>query len=264
MPKLKFKKSLLLLAALGCAGLLHAAKPPKGFVALFNGKDLAGWRGGWTFDHRKLMEMSKADRDAQIAKWTATMGEPDKKTGKPNWRVEGEDLVNGGFGSYATTIKDYGNFELLLDYKTVAGADSGIYLRGVPQVQIWDINQADQEKKPDRKPRLGSGGLFNNTPGTPGRDPLVVADKPFGEWNHVRVVMVGDRVTVWLNEKLVVNHAVMENYYDLKLPAAQRRPIPERGPIQLQTHGGEIRWRNVFIREIGDAETKKIMARGKV
>jgi hypothetical protein len=254
------KIALTLGALLFSAVLVHAAQPPPGFTALFNGKDLTGWRGGTTFDHRKLLEMPDAERAAQIAKWTATMTEVNVKTGKPHWHVERDELVNDGLGSYASTIKDYGNFELLLDYKTVAGADSGIYLRGVPQVQIWDINQPDQAKRPDRRPRLGSGGLFNNTVGAPGREPLVLADKPFGEWNKVRVVMVGSRVSVWLNEKLVVDHAIMENYYDAKLPAAQRRPVPPRGPIQLQTHGGEIRWRNVFLREINPAESNQLLA----
>lgn len=230
--------------------LLRAAPPPRGFTALFNEKDLTGWRGGSTYDHRKLLALPEQERAAQIAKWTATMHEINPKTGKPRWYVEGDELVNDGTGAYASTEKDYGDFELLLEYKTVAGADSGIYLRGVPQVQIWDINQPDQAKRPNRRPRLGSGGLYNNPVGSPGRDPLVVADKPFGEWNHVRVLMAGDRVSVWLNHKLVVDHAVMANHYDAKLPAAERRPIPERGPIQLQTHGGEIRWRNIFIREL--------------
>lgn len=247
------------LLALGSA-LLSAAPPPAGFTALFNGRDLAGWRGGTTFDHRKLLEMPAGEREAQIAKWTASMLEVNPKTGKPHWYAEGEDLVNDGLGAYATTEKDYGDFELLLEYKTVPKADSGIYLRGVPQVQIWDINQPDDAKRPDRRPRLGSGGLFNNAPGSPGRDPLVVADKPFGEWNHVRVLMVGSRVSVWLNQKLVVDHAILENHYDAKLPAAQRRPVPARGPIQLQTHGGEIRWRNIFLREIGIAESNRLLA----
>ena len=242
------------------ASLLHAAQPPRGFTALFNGQDLSGWRGGTTFDHRKLLEMPEAERAAQIAKWTATMHEVNSKTGKPHWHVERDELVNDGLGAYASTIKDYGNFELLLEYKTVAGADSGIYLRGVPQVQIWDINQPDRAKQPDRHPRLGSGGLFNNPPGTPGRDPLVVADKPFGEWNAVRVLMVGSRVSVWLNQKLIVDHAIMENHYDAKLPVTQRRPVPPRGPIQLQTHGGEIRWRNIFLRDIAPAEANQLLA----
>jgi hypothetical protein len=53
-----------------------------------------------------------------------------------HWRAEGPEMVNDGQGKYATTTRDYGNFELLLEYKTVPLADSGIYLRGVPQVQI--------------------------------------------------------------------------------------------------------------------------------
>jgi hypothetical protein len=145
---------------------------------------------------------------------------------------------------------------LRVDYKTVAGADSGIYLRGCPQVQIWDINQPSLASNPDRNPNKGSGGLFNNTPRTPGRDPLLVADMPFGEWNQFRIVMVESRVTVWLNGKLVVDHAVMENYYD----PARKLPVPATGPIQLQTHGGEIRWRNIFLREINKEEAGKILS----
>jgi hypothetical protein len=150
--------------------------------------------------------------------------------------------VNDGQGKYATTVRDYGDFELRLEYKTVPRADSGIYLRGCPQVQIWDhTNPAEFKNGADK----GSGGLWNNSRGVPGKDPLVLADKPFGEWNQVRLIMIGDRVSVWLNEKQVVDDAVMENYFDRK------QPVPAQGPIQLQTHGGEIRWRNIFIREIG-------------
>jgi hypothetical protein len=136
----------------------------------------------------------------------------------------------------------------------VAKADSGIYLRGAPQVQIWDKNQVFNEKAPTRRPHLGSGGLFNNAAGTPGRDPLVLADKPFGEWNSFRIRQIGATTWVWLNGELVVDGAVMENYWDKKLP------LPAKGPIMLQTHGGEIRWRNIFVREIGEAERKKILA----
>ncbi|MDO8541435.1 MAG: DUF1080 domain-containing protein [Opitutaceae bacterium] len=254
------KRTAFVLTLFTSIALLRAAPPPAGFTALFNGRDLSGWRGGTTFDHRKLLAMSEAERTAQIAKWTATMTEVNPATSKAHWHVEGDELVNDGKGAYASTLKDYGNFELRLDYKTVAGADSGIYLRGVPQVQIWDINQPDQAKRPDRRPRLGSGGLFNNAAGSPGRDPLVAADKPFGQWNQVRVVMVGSRVSVWLNEKLVVDHALMQNFYEQKLPATERRPVPARGPIQLQTHGGEIRWRNINLRDIGTDEVNRILA----
>ena len=235
-------RHLFILCALSASVLAQDA-PPAGFTALFNGKDLAGWRGGDTFDHRKLLAMPEADRAAQIAKWTETM--------TAHWRAEGRELVNDGKGAYATTEKDYGDFELLVEYKTVPLADSGIYLRGVPQVQIWDSTETAKANIGATK---GSGGLWNNSAGAPGKDPLVLADKPFGEWNKFRIVMVGSRVSVWLNDKLVVDHALMENYYDRKTP------IPRKGPIELQTHGGEIRWRNIFLREIGADEANKILA----
>jgi hypothetical protein len=237
----------MLAACLGAATSAQAprtsaAHPPAGFTALYNGKDLSGWRGGDTFDHRKLLAMPAPEREDRTAEWTRTMRE--------HWTAEGEELVNDVNGAYATTEKEYGNFELRLEYKTVAKADSGIYLRGVPQVQIWDhTNEAEFRNGADK----GSGGLWNNSRGAPGKDPLVLADKPFGEWNQFRILMVGSRVSVWLNDALVVDHAVMENYYD------RATPVPESGPIQLQTHGGEIRWRNIFIREIGSDEANQIL-----
>lgn len=233
------------LVAIACgisSPALGQNQPPSGFTAIFNGTDLSGWRGGDTFDHRKLLAMPEEKRAEQIAKWTTSM--------KQHWSVENGELVNDGHGAYATTEKDYGDFELLLEYKTVPKADSGIYLRGVPQVQIWDPTDPD----PDNIGRaLGSGGLWNNSKGNPGKDPLVLADKPFGEWNHFRILMVGSRVSIWFNNQKVVDHAILENYYDRKLP------VPATGPIQLQTHGGEIRWRNVFLREIPADEAHRIL-----
>ncbi len=242
------------LFALGCSLLPAGARPaPTGFTALFNEMDLSGWRGGTTFDHRALLEMPEEERKSKIDKWTADLGD--------HWKADGEELVNDGKGSYLTTSKDFGDFELLLEYKTVPKADSGVYLRGVPQVQIWDTTDPDGGRMGREK---GSGALWNNPPGSPGKDPLVKADKPFGEWNQLRVVMVGSRVSIWLNGQQTVDHAILENYYDRasKDPAikANPRPIPAKGPIQLQTHGGEIRWRNIFLREIGSDEANKILA----
>lgn len=207
--------------------------PPPGFVALYNGQNLDGWRGGDTFDHRKWLAMPEAERAAKDAEWTADM--------RAHWRADGAELVNDGKGKYATTVQEFGDFELLVDYKTVPLADSGIYLRGCPQVQIWDHTNPAEFKNGAEK---GSGGLWNNSAGAPGKDPLVLADKPFGEWNHFRIIMRGDRVTVWLNDQLTVDNAVMENYYDRKTP------VPARGPIELQTHGGEIRWKNIYIKTL--------------
>jgi hypothetical protein len=165
--------------------------------------------------------------------------------------VVGNDLVNDGDGAYLTTDEDYGDIELLIEYKTVAKADSGVYLRATPQVQIWDYTK--EGGKWELGADKGSGGLWNNTPGTPGRDPLVLADKPFGEWNSFRILMVGERVTVYLNDKLVVDFARLENFWN------KSSPLPKKAPIQLQTHGGEIRWRNVFIREIPSEEANNIL-----
>jgi len=232
----------------GCA--TSATKPTTatkstiaGFTPLFNGTDLSGWRGGDTFDHRKWLALRPEERAAKNTEWTADM--------RRHWRTENGELVNDGQGKYATTEKDYGDFELLVEYKTVPKADSGIYLRGCPQVQIWDYTEKEKFSMGADK---GSGGLWNNSPGARGKDPLVLADKPFGQWNKFRILMVGSYVSVWLNDKQVVDHAILENYYDRK------KPLPARGPIELQTHGGEIRWRNVQIREIGPAEANKMLA----
>jgi hypothetical protein len=244
--------ALIFIGFLGCAVRAEDFNvPPAGFTALFNGKDVSGWRGGETFDHRKLLAMPEDKRKEQLDKWNKSMLEVNEKTGKPHWYIENGELVNDGKGAYASTEKDYGDIELFVEYKTVPLADSGIYLRGCPQVQIWDYTEKAKFKLGADK---GSGGLWNNSPGAPGKDPLVLADKPFGEWNKVHVIMTGARVSVWLNDKLVVDHALLENYYDRKMP------IPSKGPIQLQTHGGEIRWRNVFVRELGSEEANKILA----
>jgi hypothetical protein len=219
-------------------------QPPAGFTALFNGKDLAGWYGLGHFDPRTKLTYPEFVRiysgnQAQFVK---------------HWRVDNGDLVNDGEGTYATTEKEYGDIEFWIDYKTVAKADSGIYLRASPQVQIWDSTK--EGGKWELGADKGSGGLWNNSPGAPGKDPLVLADKPFGEWNRFRILQVGDRTTIWLNGKLVVEAAPLENFWD------RSKPLFARGPIQLQTHGGEIRWRNIFIREIPGSEANTLL-RGK-
>ncbi|HYF34163.1 MAG TPA: DUF1080 domain-containing protein [Prosthecobacter sp.] len=219
---------------------LQAAEPPKGFRALFNGKDLSGWYG---LNPHSVAKLQGEKKEASLKQQREEFAQ--------HWRVENEELVNSGTGPYATTEEEFGDIELLIEYKTVAGADSGIYLRGTPQVQIWDVNQKDDPKKPDRHPNKGSGGLFNNDPKSPGRDPLVVADKPFGEWNQFRIKQIGDKTWVWLNEKLVVDGAVMQNYWD------KTKPLPAKGPIMLQTHGGEIRWRNIFVKDLSGAAASK-------
>jgi len=228
---------------LATAVLSAAQAPPAGFTALFNGTDLAGWRGGDSADHRRLLAMPEDQRAELLKTWTEDM--------RQHWKVVDGELLNDGNGKYATTDKDYADFELLVEYNMAPLGDSGIYLRNVPQVQIWDHTNEKEWKNGAQK---GSGGLWNNRPGAPGKDPLVLADKPAGEWNSLRVVMVGARVSVWLNGQQTVDHAILENYYDRKLA------IPSTGPLCLQTHGAPIKWRHIYIREISGTEANKLLA----
>jgi hypothetical protein len=224
----------------------YAMQVPEGFTALFNGKNLDGWYGHGTKDPQTLWDMTPEELKAHKEKTREDILQ--------HWTAENGELVNDGKGLYATTDKDYGDFELLVDYKTVALADSGIYLRGCPQVQIWDTTEAGG--KHGIGADKGSGGLWNNAKGSAGKDPSKLMDKPFGQWNSFRIIMVGSRVTIWMNGERIVDHAVMHNYFNRK------RPIYPTGPIQLQTHGGEIRWRNVFIREIDAVEANRILRKG--
>ncbi|MBT3449471.1 MAG: DUF1080 domain-containing protein [Bacteroidetes Order II. Incertae sedis bacterium] len=233
-------RSLILIFAAGFFSVIlssHARAqniPPEGFTALFNGVDLDGWFGHGTEDPRVLWAMSDDELAAHKKETRINIRE--------HWSVKDGELINDGAGFFLTTNQDYQDFELLLEYRTVPNADSGIYLRGVPQVQIWDTTE--EGGKWGIGADKGSGGLWNNSKDTPGKDPSKLMDKPFGEWNSFRIIMVGTKVTVFMNGEKVVDDSEMENYFDRSIP------IFEKGPIQLQTHGGEIRWRNVFIREI--------------
>jgi hypothetical protein len=270
--------ALLPFLALAIAPLFAADNaPPAGFTALFNGKDLSGWYGWGTKDPNELWKLS-ASEQADYKRKSIEGGLPGKEATdniNAHWRVENGELVNDGHGLYLTTDKDYGDFELLLEYKALPEGDSGVYLRGIPQVQIWDSTQGDPRGLGQDK---GSGGLWNNSKGAPGKDPSKKMDKPFGEWNSFKIRMIGERVTVVFNGETVVDNCVLENFFANKkagylaygkqaakgetkaekLPNGfMRDPAFPKGPIQLQTHGSEIRWRNVFIREISPEEADK-------
>ena len=233
----------LLLPSPALAAAPTRAEEAGGFVPLFNGKDLAGWHGQQTADPRKFAALSAADKAKQLAQ--------DAEDLKKHWHVDQGEIVNDGHGVYLTTDKDYGDVELYVDFKIGPKGDSGVYLRGTPQVQIWDYTEPSYAKMGANK---GSGGLWNNAEGNPGKDPLVLADNPIGQWNTFRIIQVGARTTIYLNGKLVVDHAPLENYWD------RANPLPAKGPIQLQTHGSEIRWRNIKVREIAADEANAILA----
>jgi hypothetical protein len=206
-------------------------KPPKGFVALFNGEDLTGWKG---------LLKSPYDDPSKRATLTPDKLEELQKEADENmrehWKVTDGALVFDGKGHSLCTTKDYSDFEMLVDWKIQSGGDSGIYLRGSPQVQIWDTSRTNVGAQ------AGSGGLYNNQNGP--RNPLKVADKPVGQWNTFRITMVGEKVTVFLNDVLVVDNVVMENYWQ------RDKPIYPNGQIELQSHGSILEFRNIYLREI--------------
>lgn len=219
---------------------------PPGFTSLYNGRDLSGWRGrpggGGVFSPYVEAKFTDEERRTKQAEWNADRDlhwSVDPKTG---------DIVSDGKGVHLATEKDYGNFELLLDWRFVEpGSDSGIYLRSYPQVQFWDPdNPKDQKNGASR----GSGALWNNSEDNPGKWPLVRADKPVGEWNTLRVTMIGEHVWVWLNGQMTVNRQKLDNFFH------RGEPLLPTGAIELQTHGAEVRFRNLYIREIPAGETE--------
>jgi hypothetical protein len=198
-------------------------QPPEGYQALFNGENLEGWKGlvGNPETRAKMSEeeLAKAQKEA------------DKRMQK-HWTVKEGILYFDGEGESLVTKKKYKDFEMLVDWKIEPGGDSGIYLRGSPQVQIWDITEWPQ----------GSGGLYNNQ--NHRSEPLVAADNAIGEWNTMRIKMIGEKVTVHLNNQLVVPNVVLENYWN------RNKQLYSEGQIELQSHNTPLYFKNIFIREI--------------
>lgn len=207
----------------------HLAAMPqgKGFVPLFNGKDLTGWKG--------LVgdPVKRAKMDAETLEKEQQKADEIMRTG---WVVKDGLLVFTGKGENLCTEKKYGDFELYVDWKITRDGDAGIYLRGTPQVQIWDTSRVDVGAQ------VGSGGLYNNQKNE--SKPSTLADNAVGDWNSFHITMVGDQVTVYLNGQLVVDKVPLENYWDRNLPI-----FPEE-QIELQAHGTYVAYRDIYIREI--------------
>jgi hypothetical protein len=197
---------------------------------MFNGKDLTGWHG--------LVD-PKVKAKLKPGELPKVQAEADKKVPE-NWSVKDGCIWFSGRGNNLCSIKDYGDFEMIVDWKITKKGDSGIYLRGTPQVQIWDTSRTDVGAQ------VGSGGLYNNKK-NPSK-PLVVADNPVGDWNTFRILMKDDKASVWLNGILVVDNVVLENYW---FPGT---PIFPKGSIELQAHGTDLAFRDIYVREIKDKE----------
>jgi hypothetical protein len=203
----------------------------QGFVSLFNGKDLTGWKG-LVENPIKRAQMS-AD---EMAKAQAVADESMRR----DWKVQDGMLTYAGTGyDNLCTVKQYGDFEMYVDWKLDAKGkepDAGIYLRGTPQVQIWDTSRVNVGAQ------VGSGGLYNNQKYE--SKPSQVADNTLGEWNSFYIKMVGDRVTVKLNGVTVVDNVILENYWDRNLP------IFPREQLELQAHGSRTYFRDIYVKEL--------------
>jgi HEAT repeat protein len=210
---------------------LSAMPADEGFKPMFNGKDLTGWQG--------LVENPVVRAKMKPAELAKKQAEANKKV-PGNWSVKDGLIWFNGNGDNLCSVKQYGDFEMLVDWKITKKGDSGIYLRGSPQVQIWDTSRVDVGAQ------VGSGGLYNNQVNM--AKPLKVADNPVGDWNTFRIVMIGEKVSVWLNGELVVDNVILENYWDRKIPIF---PV---GPIELQAHGTDLAFRDIYVREISDKE----------
>ncbi|MEY2834891.1 MAG: hypothetical protein RLZZ557_553, partial [Bacteroidota bacterium] len=206
---------------------LKAIPYDNGWVRLFNGKNLDGWKGlvGNPISRAKMTpeEILKAQSDANA------------RAGN-DWVVDDGLLIFTGHGDNLCTRKQYGDFEMFVDWKITAQGDAGIYLRGSPQVQIWDTSRREVGAQ------VGSGGLYNNQK-NPSK-PSQVADNAIGKWNTFHIIMKGDKVTVFLNGIKVTDEVMLENYWDRKLP------IFIREQIELQAHGTYVAYRNIFLREL--------------
>jgi HEAT repeat protein len=203
----------------------------EGFKPMFNGKDLTGWHG--------LVENPITRAVMNPSELAKKQVEADKKS-LLNWSVKDGCIWFTGSGDNLCSVKEYGDFEMLVDWKITKAGDSGIYLRGSPQVQIWDTSRVDVGAQ------VGSGGLYNNQQNT--SKPLKVADNPVGDWNSFRILMIGEKVSVWLNGELVVDNVTLENYWDHNIP------IFPKGSIELQAHGTDLAFRDIYVREINESD----------
>ncbi|MDR2968116.1 MAG: DUF1080 domain-containing protein [Tannerellaceae bacterium] len=223
----------------------HLSEMPQGegFVSIFNGKDLSGWKG--------LVENPIKRAKMTAAQLTAAQVKADEQMRK-DWKVENGCLVFDGAGyDNLCSEKQYGDMEMYIDWMLAEGPepDAGIYLRGTPQVQIWDIARTKSGAQ------VGSGGLYNNQ--VHASKPLKVADNRIGEWNTFHIKMIGDRVTVYLNGELVTDNVILENYWDRKLPIF---PVEQ---LELQAHGSKVYYRDIYVKELERATPFQLSAEEK-
>ncbi len=237
----------LLVPAAIAAAVVSAHAADRGFVSLFNGKDLSGWKvpagdGG----HWKVLDgvidydaRSEATGDKNL--WSEK--EYKDFVLKIDWRIK----ETTGLYPVPTVLPD-GSHKKGPDGKDIItptpNADSGIYLRGTSKAQLniwcWPIGSGEVYgyRMDQKMPPAVRAGVT----------PKMRADKPVGEWNTFEITMKGDRLTVVLNGKKVIDHAQLPD-------------VPAKGALALQHHGGFkdgkyspasslVQFRNIAIKEL--------------
>ncbi len=229
-----------------------------GFVSLFNGKDLTGWKvPKGDHAHWKVLD-GVIDYDARSEAPGGKNLQTADSFGDFSLHIEWRFKETTGLYPMPTILPD-GTYKKDAAGKVIKkptpNADSGIFLRGwgKAQVNIWCWP-------------CGSGEMWGirNDAKLPAKTraaavPKVKADKPVGQWNAFDITLKKDRVTIVLNGQTVIDNA--------QIPG-----IPQSGPITLQHHGGPnkktgklgaasslIQFRNIFIKRLkaaGDKEAK--------
>jgi len=191
----------LLLAACALGGEAEF-KPGPGWLPLFNGADLRGWKAVGRY--------------------------------KSEWRAEDGTLANPVESDNLYTEKEFENFQLHIEFKLPKGGNSGVFLRGCKEVQLFDSFG---------KAKLGEddcGGIFGKLP------PAVNAARPAGEWNSLDVTIVGRKITVVLNGKTTVDGKVVDGVTGGQINEEEDKP----GPLMLQGDHGAVWFRNLWLKPI--------------
>jgi hypothetical protein len=211
--------------------VLGAAPDREGWVNLFDGTTLAGWR---------------TLRGTPIQGWAAEDGV---------LRFSPSGKKGGNMSLY--TEKEYGDFILQLEWKVAPRGNSGIKYRMAwygkqylgPEFQLLDDGKRSKENPKGMKGATGS--LYDVVPPYPAAWEV----KPAGQWNTVKIVARGKHVEHWLNGKKVVEvdlaseafkKAVGQSKFRSRKGFAQN----PKGRIMLQDHGGGVWFRNVRIKEL--------------
>ncbi len=220
------------------------------FRPLLHESDLGGWWGcGWE-EHQLLGEADSSGMQGRHAEQLAK-----------EWTSKDGVLSTKGSRLRLTSIESFKDFELQMKFKLEEGAYGGVSLRARAMLDFWDTETLSHPSIAfgtlNERGKLyagykGSGGLSSNAAWTPGHSPSVIADKPRGEWNDLRLVLVGTRLSLWLNDVLVQDHVEVDN------EQGRNSPLPASGHLQLVGYRGEIQWRDIEVREIAHAESLRL------